>query len=194
MLAQKVSTRGASVSARPVAIRASTGRKQVSVVARAFTAGMGVFGTKAGMMSFFTPAGLCVPATVIALEGGNIVTQVKTVDTDGYNAVQIGYKVVAERKVKKPELGHLAKSGAPPMKILREFKVSTDGSTSLPGTPGPCMLATVCYKTNRCSIRKIGSDITRLYNQSVCFHTVRCHGGEVHPDTICEGMCLPCMM
>ncbi|MEW5313250.1 MAG: hypothetical protein WDW38_004834 [Sanguina aurantia] len=135
MLAQKVSTRGASVSARPVAIRAHNGRKQVSVVARAFTAGMGVFGTKAGMMSFFTPAGLCVPATVIALEGGNIVTQVKTVDTDGYNAVQIGYKVVAERKVKKPELGHLAKSGAPPMKILREFKLK-DRAVVESYTPG----------------------------------------------------------
>ncbi|MEW5298912.1 MAG: hypothetical protein WDW36_001982 [Sanguina aurantia] len=86
-------------------------------------------------MSFFTPAGLCVPATVIALEGGNIVTQVKTVDTDGYNAVQIGYKVVAERKVKKPELGHLAKSGAPPMKILREFKLK-DRAVVESYTPG----------------------------------------------------------
>ncbi len=50
---------------------------------------MGIFGTKAGMMSYFTEDGLCVPATVIALEEGNIVTAVKTDETDGYNAVQV---------------------------------------------------------------------------------------------------------
>lgn len=96
----------------------------VRVEARSLRAGLGVLGTKAGMMSYFTEDGLCVPATVIALEGGNIVTQVKTEDTDGYNAVQVGYRVVPERKVRKPELGHLAKSGAPPMKTLVEFRVS----------------------------------------------------------------------
>jgi large subunit ribosomal protein L3 len=42
------------------------------------------------MMSYFTEEGLCVPATVIALEQGNIVTAVKTDETDGYNAVQVG--------------------------------------------------------------------------------------------------------
>lgn len=93
---------------------------------------MGVIGTKAGMMSFFTADGLCVPATVIALEEGNIVTQVKTADTDGYNAVQIGYQVVAERKVKKPELGHLTKAGCPPMRHLVEFKVRGPGMTAHP--------------------------------------------------------------
>jgi hypothetical protein len=52
-------------------------------------AGVGLFGTKAGMMSYFTEDGLCVPATVLALEEGNIVTMVKTDETDGYNAVQV---------------------------------------------------------------------------------------------------------
>jgi large subunit ribosomal protein L3 len=84
---------------------------------------VGIYGTKAGMMTYFTEDGLAVPATVIALEEGNVVTMVKTAETDGYDAVQIGYKVVAERKVRKPELGHLQKSGCPPMKHLREFKL-----------------------------------------------------------------------
>jgi large subunit ribosomal protein L3 len=84
---------------------------------------VGIFGTKAGMMTYFTPEGAAVPATVIALEEGNIVTMVKTQDTDGYDAVQVGYKVVAEKKVNKPELGHLSKANCPPMKHLREFKV-----------------------------------------------------------------------
>lgn len=74
-------------------------------------------------MTYFTPEGAAVPATVIALEEGNIVTMVKTQDTDGYDAVQVGYKVVAEKKVKWPEMGHLKKANCPPMKHLREFKV-----------------------------------------------------------------------
>eukprot|EP00983_Pelagomonas_calceolata_P027024 848902-Pelagomonas_calceolata.AAC.5 len=86
-------------------------------------AAVGIFGTKAGMMSYFREDGTCVPATVIALEGGNMVTMIKTEETDGYNAVQVGYKTVPERKVKKPELGHLKKAGCPPMRHLREFKV-----------------------------------------------------------------------
>jgi hypothetical protein len=94
------------------------------VQARQHEAGVGIFGTKAGMMTYFTPEGAAVPATVIALEEGNIVTMVKTKETDGYDAVQVGYKVVAEKKVKWPEMGHLKKSGCPPMKHLREFKVS----------------------------------------------------------------------
>lgn len=91
--------------------------------ARQAEAGVGIFGTKAGMMTYFTEAGVAVPATVIALEEGNVVTMVKSAATDGYDAVQVGYKVVAERKVRKPELGHLKKAGCAPMKHLREFKV-----------------------------------------------------------------------
>lgn len=49
--------------------------------------------------------------------------QVKTEATDGYNAVQVGYQVVEERKITKPELNHLKKFGAPPMKQLREYRV-----------------------------------------------------------------------
>eukprot|EP00887_Chlorella_sp_A99_P002501 scaffold6.g2501.t1 len=84
--------------------------------------GVGVFGTKAGMMSFYRD-GLALPATVIALEPGNMVTAVKSEEKDGYTAVQVGYKVVPERKLNKPELGHCSKAGAPPLKHLREFKV-----------------------------------------------------------------------
>ena len=84
---------------------------------------MGMFGTKAGMTQIFTPEGLAIPATVIAMEEGNVVTQVHTVDTMGYNAVQVGYQECAERKVTQPEAGHCKKAGAKPMRKLREFKV-----------------------------------------------------------------------
>lgn len=120
----------AASSSRTASLRAPgvrPGRAAASrlvVQARQHEAGVGIFGTKAGMMTYFTPEGAAVPATVIALEEGNIITMVKTQETDGYDAVQVGYKVVAEKKVKWPEMGHLKKSGCPPMKHLREFKVS----------------------------------------------------------------------
>ncbi len=75
------------------------------------------------MTQIFTAEGLAVPATVIALEAGNIVTQVKTAEKDGYNAVQVGYREVKESKVTKPVLGHCKKAGAPALKQIREFKV-----------------------------------------------------------------------
>jgi len=118
-------------STAPVAaVRPSANRRGLMVQARARAAGVGLFGTKAGMMSYFTADGLCVPATVIALEEGNIVTQVKTQETDGYSAVQTGYKVVPERKVKKPELGHLKKAGVPPMRHLREWRLVDSSKVS----------------------------------------------------------------
>lgn len=74
------------------------------------------------MMTYYKD-GLAHPATVVALEEGNVVTQVKTADKDGYNAVQVGYRVVRDDKVTKPELGHTQKAGAPALKQLREFKI-----------------------------------------------------------------------
>ncbi len=65
------------------------GASRLAVHARTAEVGVGLFGTKAGMTQIFTADGLAVPATVIALEDGNIVTQVKTPETDGYNAVQV---------------------------------------------------------------------------------------------------------
>ena len=76
--------------------------------------------------------GLAIPATVIALEDGNVVTAVKTAETDGYAAVQVGYQVVRESKLTKPQAGHCAKAGAAPLRHLREFKVK-DVSAYAPG-------------------------------------------------------------
>ena len=61
----------------------------MQIVARQSEVGVGLFGTKAGMTQIFTPDGLALPATVIALEQGNVVAQVKTGGTDGYSAVQV---------------------------------------------------------------------------------------------------------
>lgn len=86
-------------------------------------AGIGVMGTKLGMMTFFEPQGKVVPVTVVGFREGNIVTQVKTESTDGYDAVQIGYRRVRDKKLTKPELGHLQKAGTIPMRHLQEFRL-----------------------------------------------------------------------
>lgn len=88
-------------------------------------AGVGVMGTKLGMMTYFEPQGTVVPVTVIGFREGNIVTQVKTAATDAYEAVQVGYRRVRDRKLTKPELGHLNKAGAIPMRHLQEFRLQS---------------------------------------------------------------------
>ncbi|GAQ84415.1 chloroplast ribosomal protein L3 precursor [Klebsormidium nitens] len=111
---------GLSVSGRRgQSLGVSNGSK---VAMASYEAGVGVYGNKAGMMQVFDAEGNAIPVTVIAFHDGNIVTQVKTPDTDGYSAVQIGYK--PPRRLNKPETGHLEKVGAPPLKHLTEFRLS----------------------------------------------------------------------
>nr|KYP53575.1 hypothetical protein KK1_024468 [Cajanus cajan] len=105
------------------------GRKgRAKGVVMSMEAGIGVMATKLGMMSYFQPDGEVVPVTVVGFKEGNIVTQIKTDATDGYNAVQVGYRRVRDRKLTKPEMGHLQKVGAIPMRHLQEFRLqSVDG-------------------------------------------------------------------
>lgn len=117
-----------SVSPRSTQLRRSIGGLEIKMMS--VEAGVGVMGTKLGMMSYFEEDGTVVPVTVIGFKEGNIVTQVKTQSTDGYNAVQVGYERVRDRKLTKPELGHLSKSGVIPMRHLQEFRlVSVDDFT-----------------------------------------------------------------
>jgi large subunit ribosomal protein L3 len=69
-----------------------------------------IIGKKVGMTQIFDEAGKVIPVTVIEA-GPCTVVQKKTVEKDGYEAVQLGYQDVAERKLTKPELGHMKKAG-----------------------------------------------------------------------------------
>merc|ERR1712227_564974 len=73
--------------------------------------------------------GQAIPCTIIAFEIGNIVTQIKSPEKDGYSAVQVGYKLA--KKNKKPETGHLNKVGAPPLRYLNEFRVPNSSEYDL---------------------------------------------------------------
>lgn len=91
----------------------------------------GIIGKKVGMTQLFDESGMVVPVTVIEA-GPCYVTQVKSVDSDGYHAVQLGFEEVPERKLTKGQKGHLQKSGAPTVRRLREFR-STEAVTFAPG-------------------------------------------------------------
>ena len=81
----------------------------------------GILGKKVGMTQLFDKSGAVIPVTIIEA-GPCYVTQVKTQDTDDYNAVQIGFEEVVQRKLTKGERGHLGKAGVPNVKHLREFR------------------------------------------------------------------------
>ncbi|MDR0916702.1 MAG: 50S ribosomal protein L3 [Oscillospiraceae bacterium] len=81
-----------------------------------------IIGKKVGMTQIFDEAGKVIPVTVIEA-GPNVVVRVKTAESDGYAAVQFGYDIVPDRKLTKPELGHLKKSGVDSFRHLKEFKL-----------------------------------------------------------------------
>lgn len=84
---------------------------------------VGILGTKLGMTQIFDETGKAIPVTVVKA-GPCKVTQVKTVETDGYVAVQLGFGEVAQKALNKPELGHLSKAEAPPLRHLQEYRLA----------------------------------------------------------------------
>ena len=88
----------------------------------------GILGKKLGMTQIFTEEGIVVPVTVVEA-GPNVVTQVKTVEKDGYNAIQVGFEDAKEKSLNKPQKGHLAAANVL-KKHLKEFRVdSVEGYT-----------------------------------------------------------------
>ncbi len=83
---------------------------------------LGVIGKKVGMTQIFDENGLAVPVTVIKVDE-TVVTQVKTVDTDGYNAIQVGTVAVKEKHLTKAQLGHFKKNKLSNYRHLQEFRV-----------------------------------------------------------------------
>ena len=83
-----------------------------------------IYGTKVGMTQLFDEDGTVIPVTVIEA-APNTVCQIKTTETDGYEAVQLGFGTIKENKVNKPMGGHFAKHGVSPMRHLREVRVDS---------------------------------------------------------------------
>jgi large subunit ribosomal protein L3 len=91
---------------------------------------VGILGTKIGMTQVFDDEGRAIPVTVVQADPCTV-TQIKTPETDGYAAIQVGYKQVSEKALTKPELGHLQKSGSVPLRHLHEYRLDDAGSFEL---------------------------------------------------------------
>jgi large subunit ribosomal protein L3 len=89
----------------------------------------GLLGKKLGMTQIFDDRGEVIPVTVIEA-GPCYITQKKTLENDGYTAVQLGFEEVKPARVNKPELGHLAKNHLPSLRYLREFRVEDHSDLS----------------------------------------------------------------
>ncbi len=83
---------------------------------------IGLIGKKIGMTRVFTENGQSIPVTVLKIET-NIVSMIKNIESDGYNALQLATNEQKENKVKKPHLGHFKKNNIKPQKNLKEFRV-----------------------------------------------------------------------
>lgn len=85
----------------------------------------GILGRKLGMTQVFSNEGELIPVTVIEATP-NVVTQVKTEETDGYSAIQIGFDEKREKLATNPEKGHVAKANTTPKRVYREFRVTAE--------------------------------------------------------------------
>ena len=89
-----------------------------------------IIGKKVGMTQIFDETGKVIPVTVVEA-GPCVVTQKKTVETDGYVAVQLGFEDIKESKLSKPEAGHLKKAGVEAKKNLKEFRLENAESMNV---------------------------------------------------------------
>lgn len=94
-----------------------------------------LLGKKIGMTNVFSPEGKLVPVTVVQV-GPCVVTQVKTVETDGYNALQLGFDEKKVEKLNKPIAGHLKKATDKGFRVLREFRTENVEEFELGSTIG----------------------------------------------------------
>ena len=94
-----------------------------------------ILGRKLGMTQIFTEEGRVVPVTVVE-SGNNFVLQNKTDETDGYNAVQIGFGDVKEKNVTKPRKGHFEKAGVKAVRFIREMRLSAPSEYNVGDTIG----------------------------------------------------------
>lgn len=85
---------------------------------------IGLLGKKIGMTQIFNSRGDIMPVTILQA-GPCLITQIKTIETDGYNAIQIGYQNTPSKNLSKSELGHLKKFKLPGLQYLKEFRVNT---------------------------------------------------------------------
>jgi len=133
----------------------------------------GLIGKKVGMTSLFDENGKNVPCTVLQA-GPCVVTQIKTVEKDGYSAVQLGFDDKKEKNTSKPELGHFKKAGVTPKRILIEFT----GFDETQFKPGDVLTADIFKTDNWVDVR--GWSKGKGFQGVVKRHGFAGVGGQTH--------------
>jgi len=133
----------------------------------------GLIGKKVGMTSVFDENGKNVPCTVLQA-GPCVVTQVKSVEKDGYFAVQLGFDDKKEKNTSKPELGHFKKAGTTPKRILMEFTGFEEGQVKT----GDVLTAELFRPDNWVDVR--GWAKGKGFQGVVKRHSFRGVGGQTH--------------
>ena len=135
----------------------------------------GLIGKKIGMTSVFGADGKNLPCTVIEA-GPCVVTQIRTVETDGYEAVQLAYDETTEKHASKALQGHFAKAGVAPMRKLVEFEADFEGELKLGDT---VTLADV-IKENVAFVDVVGTSKGKGFQGVVHRHGFAGVGGKTH--------------
>ncbi|MEZ8218418.1 LSU ribosomal protein L3P [Candidatus Fervidibacteria bacterium JGI MDM2 SSWTFF-3-K9] len=116
----------------------------MSAVATAVT---GILGRKVGMTTIFDENGQEIPVTVVKA-GPCYIVQRRTVEKDGYSAVQLGFEEIPERKVNKPMQGHFKKAGVKPCRFLAEFKIPPEAEVKV----GDVVTVTIFQKGDKVKV------------------------------------------
>jgi large subunit ribosomal protein L3 len=147
----------------------------------------GMIGRKAGMTQIFDDEGNAVPVSVIEL-GPNPVVQVRTQETDGYSALQLGFGARKDKHTNQPEGGHFKKAGVAPQKVLCEFRSSSEtiGETTAGDTITVACLEGIEYVDIAGTSKGAGfAGVIKRHNMSGCAtmthgtHEVFRHGGSI---------------
>ena len=124
-----------------------------------------IIGKKVGMTQIFDETGKVIPVTVVEA-GPCVVTQKKTVETDGYEAVQLGFEDVKESKLTKPEAGHLKKAGVEAKKHLKEFRLEDAANMNV----GDVVKADTFAAGDWIDVTGISKGLLLSDNAGACFH------------------------
>ena len=146
-----------------------------------------IIGKKVGMTQIFGEKGEVIPVTVIEA-GPCYVVQKKTVENDGYAAVQLGFETVKEKKLSKPEIGHLKKAGVGMLKVLKEFRYDDDSAMNV----GDTVTADVFKAGDRIDVTGIskGKGYAGVIKRYGAQRTPTTHGGgPVHRHAGSMGAC-----
>jgi len=138
---------------------------------------LGILGNKIGMTQIVDESGNMVPVTILRA-GPCIVTQIKTVGVDGYNAIQLGYGNVSSKVLTKPQQGHLEKIGAPMLQYLQEYKTDDIDDFSL----GQVVNASIFESGNLVNVtgKSIGKGFAGLQKRHNFGRGPMSHGSKNH--------------